>query len=390
MNFALLIIVLLATLPQISADIYTPSLPAIAQYFHCSLGDVQASMAFFVAGVAITTLIYGPISEGVGRQRTLVFGILIALVGTLLCVFASGIVMLQWARLLQGCGLGACSALWRSVFRDQYSGKALVRMSAYLLNCVVLSVILAPLLGGYLQSCLGWRASFVFVSLWMLIVLLIMSMLFQETSEHHGRHRLKLAFIVQTYLSLLAHRVFMGYALIAFAAYGGLFTWLTAGPVVLIHSLGLSPVVYGYVMIFSGLATALSGFVNRRLTVFLSLHSILLLGVFLMLVAGIAMFIANVLFGLTVYVVVIFAVIFVFASTLVFMNCFALGFEPVGHIAGYAGSLYACIQMLGGVVFGVILAHVNTHTAVPMALLFAASAVFSYVAYRWLARPSMS
>ena len=377
------VIVLVATLTQISTDIYIPSLPAIAQSLNATLGQSQLTLALFISGVACFTLIYGPLSEGIGRRLTIIFGLSIAMIGSVCCLFANTIHILQLGRFIQGCGLGACASLWRSIFRDTYSGADLARVSSYLVNLVTLSVIISPFIGGYFEQYLGWRSTFVFLLCWMTLVLLVVVFLFKETSQHHHKDRLSRRFIVKAFIDLLSNRCFMSFSLIVFLAYGGLLSWLIAGPIVFIHTMGLSPVSFGHLMILSGLSTALGGLVNGQLTKKLSMSALMVVGMCLMIVAGFAMLLGYILVGLYVSVILIPAMIFIFGSTFVFMNCFALAFDNVGHVAGYAGSLYSFIQLLGGVVFGVVLAHVNTKTPVPMAVMFTVSGLgcgFIYIA----------
>lgn len=83
-----LIIVAVGCLGQMASDIYTPSIPAIAAVFHAPLSLIQFSMAIYMLGYGASHLIYGPLSEGLGRQTPLFIGLLIMLVGCLLCVFA--------------------------------------------------------------------------------------------------------------------------------------------------------------------------------------------------------------------------------------------------------------------------------------------------------------
>ncbi len=378
----LAIIALIVTLPQIATDMYTPSLPAIAKYLHTTLGQAQLTMAFFIAGIAISSLIYGPISEVIGRRWTIILGIIIAIIGTIFCLSAQNIHVLQAGRFIQGCGLGACAALWRPVFRDTFSGEALARIGSYFVIILTVSVMISPFIGGYFEQYLGWRSTFIFLFCWMIIVLLLLLSIFKETSQHHGKHRLSFKFVFQSYAELLGNRVFMGFSLMSFLAYGGLITWLTAGPVVLIHGAGISPVAYGYLMILSGIGTGMGGFVNGKLTKKISLPSIVFIGMSLMTLSGIIMLLSYYMFGLNIYVVIIPAIIFTFSSTFIFINCFALGFENVGHIAGYAGSLYACIQLLGGVLFSAILGALNTNSPISMGSIFLLSGMMTFLTYK--------
>ena len=386
-NFVvMLMIVLVATLMQISTDIYTPSIPAIAHALGTTIGQTQLTMTYFIAGVAFTNLIYGPLSEGIGRRKTLIIGIFIAVIGSIVCLLSTDIHMMQMGRLIQGCGLGATASLWRSIFRDAYSGKELARKSSYLVNFVILSVIVAPFIGGYFEQYLGWHATFIFLLCWMVMVLLLITFKFKESNQHHGRHRLKLNFVYQSYRELLTNRLFVAYTLMIFLSYGGLFAWLTAGPAVLIHGLGIQPVYYGYLMIATGVATGVASTLNAKLLNKFSLHKIIVSGLLLMSLSGFILLIAFFSVGLHSAVIVVPAVIFVFGSSLIFMNCFALAFEHVGHIAGYAGAVYASIQQLGGVVFSAILGHLNTNSPVPMAIMFSVSGLGAGIIYLTVGR----
>ncbi len=386
MMITLAVIALIVTLPQITTDMYIPSLPAIAKHLHTTLGQSQLTMAFFIAGIAITTLIYGPISEGIGRRWTIIIGVIIAIIGTAFCLSANNIHILQAGRFIQGCGLGACAALWRSVFRDTFSGDELARIGSYFVIILTGSVIMSPFIGGYFEQYLGWRSTFIFLFFWMIIVLLLLLSIFKETSQHHGKHRLSFKFMLQSYAELLNNRVFMGFSLMSFLAYGGLIAWLTAGPIVLIHGAGIRPITFGYLMIISGISTGIAGFANGKLTKIISLTSIISIGMGLMTLSGIIMLLCYYIFGLDVYIVIIPAAIFIAGSTFIFINCFALSFENVGHIAGYAGSLYSCIQLLGGVFFSAILGSLNTNSPVPLGSIFVISGLTTFLAYKTIAR----
>ena len=377
------VIILIATLTQICTDMYTPSLPAIASDLKTSLGHAQLTMTYFMAGIAITTIIYGPLSEGIGRRKTIMLGIGIALIGSVLCILATNIYSLQVGRLVQGCGLGACNALWRTIFKDTYSSKEdMARVGSYVVNIFTLSIIAAPFLGGYFQQYLSWRYTFMFLLIWMLMVLGFLIFSFTETSQYHGKHRLNLNFFFKAYRELLSNRNFMSFSIMVFFTYGGLFAWLTAGPVILIHGIGITPVHYGYLIIIPGLMVALGGIVNAKLTKKITLPSIIKLALVMMVLSGICLLAAYYTIGLNIYMIIIPAMIFIFGSTFMFMNGFAMAFEDVAHIGGYAGSLYACIQLLGGVFFSSILGHLSTNSPVPLGLMFMASGVCAWFVYQ--------
>lgn len=378
----LVILLLVATLTQISTDMYIPSLPAIAHHFHVSIGASQATMSLFILGVAITGLVYGYLSEIIGRRSTLIIGIVLGTAGSILCLFAYNIGMLQLGRFVQGCGLGACSALWRSVFRDTYSGSELARVTSYLTSFVLVSVILAPFIGGYIEEYSIWQTTFIVLSAWSLLVLAVVAVKLKETGQHHGKHRANVKFMLSTYGELLRSRNFMGFTVCSLLSYGGLFTWLTAGPVVLIKGAGITPVLFGWLTTLTGIAMAIGGAVNGKFVTRMGSVKMMKIGWGIMAVAGVFMLLGYYTWGVNVPTVLMPSIIFIFGSTLTFANAFAKAFADIGHIAGYGGGLYSTVQLMGGALFSAILSHLSTINQLPMGLLFIASGALSWVVFK--------
>ncbi len=389
-KLTLLVILLVGTLTQIATDIYTPSLPAISQALHTTLGAVQLTMTWFILGVALTGLFYGPLSEVIGRRWAIIIGTVIAIIGSVVCLFAKDIMWLQIGRLIQGLGLGAASALWRSIFRDTYSGETMAKMASYLTNVIILSVIAAPFIGGYIEQYANWRVTFIVLLAWMIVVLFIVAFFFKETGQHYGKHRFSVKFLLSAYRELLLSRLFMGMCFCVLLTYGGLFTWITAGPVVLIHGAHISPVLFGYLSIFVGAAYSIGGTVNGKLVKKFGMTKMLISGWTLMLIAGLLTLLGKVIFGINVYVVLIPALLFLIGSTFIFANAVAAAFTPFGHIAGYAGSLYSSIQLLGGVIFTALLSHFNTSSQLPMGWMFVASGAFAMAVFVVIAKPKIT
>ena len=92
-SLLLIVIVMLCTSVQIATDLYTPSLPAIANHFRVKMGRGQLTMTLFLVGLGVFNLLYGPLSEGIGRKKTLLIGVSIAVVGSFICYSA---VSLHW------------------------------------------------------------------------------------------------------------------------------------------------------------------------------------------------------------------------------------------------------------------------------------------------------
>lgn len=376
------IILFVACSAQIASDIYSPSLPAIAASLHTAITNVQFSMAIFMFGLAVSQLIYGPLSEGLGRKIPLIVGLSILFFGNLISLFAPTITMLIIGRLIQGCGAGACSALWRSIFRDTFEGDELAKYGSYFSIFVTFIVPAAPALGGYLQKYFNWRASFAFLAIYSLSTLLMVLISLKETSVHHHLERLKSKFIVESFKHILSSPVFMGYTLCTFLCYGAFFSWFTAGPVLLIHIVGISPIEFGWITLFGGgIATALGGWVNGRLVTRLGAHRMLRTGFVIMLIAGISMLLCKFLFGINLFVVVAPMILFYFGVTFIWPAAFAGAFGPFGKMAGYAGALYGFIQISGAAVIGALVSYLPHQNQIPLSLVFISTSILAWLVF---------
>ncbi len=381
------IILFVACSAQIASDIYSPSLPAIAINLHTSIANAQFSMAIFMFGVAISQLFYGPLSEGLGRRIPIIVGLSILFVGNLISFFAPSITILIIGRLIQGAGAGACSALWRSIFRDTFEGDELAKYGSYFSILVTFIVPAAPVLGGYLQEYFNWRASFAFLAIYSFNTLLMVLIWLNETSQHHHIERLKPKFIVESYKHILSSSIFMGYTLCTFLCYGAFFSWFAVGPILLIHIIGISPIQFGWITLFGGgFATAFGGWVNGRYVTRLGAHNMLRIGFSIMFIAGTIMLAGKFAFGINTFLVVAPMILFYFGVTFIWPSAFAGAFGPFGKMAGYAGALYGFMQISGGAVIGALVSYLPDKNQIPLSLVFITTSILAWIIFEKVVR----
>lgn len=378
-------VLLVACLTSIATDIYAPSLTAIAHIMHAPIEQAQFSLTVFMVGLALSQLIYGPISEGVGRRIPLIAGLLIFIGGSVVCMLAPRIELLVLGRLVQGLGAGACSSLWRSVFRDVYQGDDLAKYGAWLSVIITFFIPAVPVLGGYFQQYIGWQASFGFLIVYSLTTFGLIVCTFKETSQHHHPERLKSKFILQAFKQLLTSRIFMGYTISVFFCYGAFFSWFAVGPVLLIKTIGLKPVEFGWIsfVIGSG-AMALAGAINGRVVKRFGGKCMLRFGWAVMFFSGCLMLLGEGLFGVNLYTIILPVFLFYFGVTFIWPNAFAGAFTPFGTIAGYAGSLYSFMQLGGGAIIGSFTAYLPANSSLPLAVVFIVSPILAWLSYEGL------
>ncbi len=378
------ILVLMGSLGQFAADIYAPSLPAISKAFAVSSAEVQITMSVFMLAFAISQLFYGPWSDKVGRRKPVLNGILLALVGSIACLLAPNIYVLMAGRFLQGLGAGVTLCLGRVILRDIMSGTQLAKFGSFF-NIIFSTVVaIAPMLGGYLQDYFDWRASFIFLLLYGICLFIIIWRAFPETHFNLNPLATKVSEMTKNYLILLKCRTFIGYVISSSCAYSGLVCYMTVASFLLQRVVGLTASQFGWLSFVTAAAVSSTAFINSRLVAKKGINYMVNLGNLLMLLSGITM-LTLALFGLiNVWVIMIPMVFFSMGCGCTFANAFAGAFHPFPHMAGSAGALYGCLQILGTSLAIGIIALAHTSNQLPLAIMLFSLGLISRLSMRYL------
>jgi DHA1 family bicyclomycin/chloramphenicol resistance-like MFS transporter len=153
-----LVLGLLSAIGPFAIDMYLPALPSIGQSLGVSMSAVQASLMAFFISLGIGQIIYGPISDMVGRKPPLYFGLALFALCSIGCAMAPDIETLIALRFLQGLGASAGMVIPRAVVRDLHTGNDAARLMSLLMLVFSVSPILAPLSGSLLIEVCGCGA----------------------------------------------------------------------------------------------------------------------------------------------------------------------------------------------------------------------------------------
>ena len=370
---------LLSCMGQVTSDVYLPALPVIRHTFHTSIHSVQLSVALFMYGFAFSHLIYGPISDSLGRKKPLIIGTLIAIGGTLLCQYAENITVFLIGRLLQGAGAGAAAALFRSILRDVYSGNRLAKVGSFIGISRVFLLASSPLIGSYLLHYFNWRACFTFLLIYSGLCLIGSLSIFKETNQYKHLHTNDMRNIIKNIRILITHSIFMGYSICILLTFGGILAWLTSLPIILQEVVGLTPVQFGWTSAIAGIFFAVGGFINAMLVERLGLNRMLKIGLVIMFLGGVAMLWFGLRGAMNVFVIMIPVILYIVGASMIFSNAYAGAFHPFAKMAGTAGAIFGFLQILGGAVGSMLMSFSHSYNQVPLSLTLIASSVSAFI-----------
>ncbi len=153
----LILLGMLCALPPLAIDMALPAMAGLAREFNDSGGKTGLTLSLFMAGFGLTPLIYGLLSDRIGRKIPLLVGVALFTLGGLACAMAASLDDLLLARVLQGAGAGAGPTLAYASLRDRLAGPALHRRLALLTMILGVAPVIAPTLGALVLEHGDWR-----------------------------------------------------------------------------------------------------------------------------------------------------------------------------------------------------------------------------------------
>ncbi|MCL2895147.1 multidrug effflux MFS transporter [Brenneria tiliae] len=364
-----LVLGLLAALGPLCTDLYLPALPELTADLSTSTAAAQLSLTAGLLGLGTGQLIFGPLSDKLGRRRPLLFSLLIFLAASVWCALAQDINHLIAARLIQGMAGAGGAVLSRAVARDLYSGHELTRFFALLMLINGLAPILAPVMGGAMLSIMNWRGIFIALSLIAVLLLLLSAQRLPETLPPQRRVTGGVASLLASLGGLLTQRQFMGLCLAQGFAGAGMFAYIGASPFVLQEIYRLSPQMFSLCFAINGVGLICAAQISVRLSRHWGEMRILKLGLLIAAVSSLLLLLAAALQAPLIWLLVpLFFTIIIIG--IVGPSASALAMQSQGDKAGSASALLGVSMFTLGAI-SVPLTGLNGMSALSMALTIA-------------------
>ncbi|MDX7986433.1 multidrug efflux MFS transporter EmrD [Xenorhabdus sp. 12] len=337
----LLMLIVLAAVGQMTQTIYVPVIADIASAFNKPAGEVQRVMAAYLFSYGLSQIFYGPLSDKVGRRPVILAGMSIFLAATLCALLAHNLLVLVVASAFQGLGTGVAGVMVRTMPRDLYTGTTLRYANSLLNMAVLVSPLLAPIIGGVAAHYFGWRACYWFLLIFGATIAFFLYRHLPETRPEQTAHNTMLA----SFQQLLSHSSFVAYLIMLVGGLAGIAVFEASSGVLMGAVLGLDSITVSILFIFPIPAAFLGAwYAGREGKTFYRLmwHSVICC-----LLAGALMWLPG-LFGImNVWTLLIPATLFFFGAGMLFPLATTGAMEPFPYLAGAAGALVGGFQNIG-------------------------------------------
>ena len=253
----------LSSLAPFAIDTYLPAFHIISKDLFTTPQGIQQSLTFYLLPYTVMLLFHGPISDAIGRIKTLQWGLMLFFIASLGCVFSTTIESLWFFRALQGIGGGAGSVVARAMVRDIYHGAEAQRVMATVQILFGIAPAIAPMIGGLLLG-FHWQAIFIFLAVYSGIAISMGSTILSETVKKSMRVPFSIIGAISRYKTLLLNKEFILLIVSVSSNFAAFFIYVLASPIFLIDHLGFTPQQFGYLFIPTVSGMMLGSFIVKR------------------------------------------------------------------------------------------------------------------------------
>ncbi|WP_181706275.1 multidrug effflux MFS transporter [Chthonobacter rhizosphaerae] len=380
------IVALMMGLTALSIDFLLPAFPPVADsYGITDTNQLQWLVYSYMIGFAVMQLVYGPLSDIVGRRPAVIGGTLVFAAGCVLALFAPSFAVLIAGRVVQGMGAAAARVLAVSIVRDRFGGRDMARVMSFVMMIFIIVPIFAPALGGVVLAFADWHMIFA-VMLGLGAVLLIwFGLRMPETLHPDYRMPFSVRRIGDAAVRTITNRTAFGYSTGMALMSGCLMGYIGSAQQIFeteVYALGSwFPLAFALVAGAMGVASFLNSRFVPRFGMRRIAHGALVgyVGVALLQV------LSAVATGghppLVLFLVLMAANNFLFS--LILPNFNALSMEPLGAVAGTASSLIGFYTTLGGALLGLAVGQSFDGTVTPLVTGFLVLSIATLAVTLW-------
>jgi DHA1 family florfenicol/chloramphenicol resistance protein-like MFS transporter len=367
-------------LASLAMDIYLPIVPAMPGILGTSPAIVQLTLSLYMVMLGLGQIIFGPISDRIGRRPVLIGGAILFAAASFCLAASSTAVPFVVLRFLQSVGASAAMVATFATVRDVYADRP-ESVVIYSLFSSMLAFVpaLGPIAGALLADSFGWRS--IFVTLGVLAVLAVLHALLRW----HETRPVAATLSRRSFLPVLRSLAFWTYTLGFSAAMGTFFVFFSTAPRVLVDKAGYSELEFSFAFATAAVVMIITTRFAKRFVARWGNAGSLTRGMVMLLLGAGLLSIGQVFgapsFGTFIVPMWVMAIGIVFTVSVTANGAL----EKFGDIAGSAVALHFCVQSLIVSIGGTLaVIWLQGDSAWPLATFSSIMALVVLIAQGWL------
>ena len=387
-NEFIALVAMLTALVALSIDTMLPAVGQIAtELGAANPNDRQFIVLAFFAGMMVGTLIFGPVSDSVGRKPAIYVGLVLFIAGALFCMVSTSFPMLIAGRLLQGVGAASPRIVSMAMVRDGAKGAEMARIMSFVMSVFMLVPIFAPSIGQGVLYIASWRYIFAGFVVAAIVVGLWLAMRQSETLTEENRREFSVGKLMDSAGQVFKSPVALGYTLAVGFIFAAFTTFLGTSQQIFAEQYAQGD---GFALWFGGLACgiAISMILNGTYVKKIGMQRISKWALYGFIADWLTMLLMCYIYNGHPPLPIVGILFFIsfFVSGMIFGNYNALALEPMGHIAGMAAAISGALSTFIAVILGGLAGRQYDGTLFPITIAFVVFGLMALVFSSWAER----
>lgn len=358
-------------LTALGIDIMLPAFGQLREHFHLGSESTAASqiISFFFLG-QVAQIIFGALSDSLGRLATLRIGFPLYIIGGVAAAFAPTLEMMLVARFISGVGASAVFMTTIAGVRDRFVGDQMARTMSLVLTIFLFTPIVAPFLGVAILSVSAWQLVFLTPPMFAVAVF-VWSFRLEESLPRHKRSPLNWQSIWRSVKHVITNTTFLRYTAITTFLFTALSSYVSSSEYIIGEIYG-RPELFAWIFAGIGMFMSICTFTNSRLThKYGARKTVTWLLVIYTAIATLLFVFTMVTSDPPLMVVFFIGVALLMGLNLAIEpNSSALALEPMGNMAGIASAVYGTLFFAVGASLGSLISLLMVSGVVPLIVSF--------------------
>lgn len=359
-TYLLILLSVLSAIAPISIATYLPAMPGMAKYYNLPISYIELSLSIFMFGFSLGQLFGGPLSDIKGRKYCSLLGLFGFGFFSFLIIFSSSIYELWIYRFFEAFFGGLIVINATAIIRDLFSGQEAARFFSLLGSIRSIVPMIAPIIGAFILLFAPWKAIFVFLTIYSLLIAFLIMKDLKETYTYTKRN------ILESYKSVLTHKKAMLMMFVLALGFSSMFSIITKLSFIYIEyfnvSVNLFSIYYGLnfvlLMIFATL--------NTKFLKYFAQVNILKTAVIIQIIfASLFLFFHK---DINLYFTIILIGFYISMNGLIYGNATALILENFPKNAGVASALIGVVQFGLASIISSIIVSFHGETLLPVGI----------------------
>lgn len=383
-----ILMALLTSMVALSIDTMLPALPVIGHDLGVAdVTDNQLIVTALFTGLGIGQLLYGPISDSIGRKPAIYLGLAIFLCGCLMSLLAQDFTTMLTGRLLQGLGAASARIVTIAIVRDSHAGRGMARVMSFIMAVFILVPVLAPMVGQGILLFGNWHLIFVFFALLAVGAGIWLAVRQPETLPKANRMPFSVSAIWRGFRTAAGNRITLGYTIATGFVFGPFLGYLSSAQQIFQNQYDVGE-AFAFYFAGGAVSIGIASVVNGRIVMRYGMRRLSRVALSVSVVTSVVLITLvqatgsqPTLFWLMAYFLVVF-----FAAGMLFGNMNAMAMEPMGKIAGVASAFVGFGTTAIGIPQGIVIGRLIDGNMLPLAGGFAICGAIALAVGLWADR----